>query len=162
VGTVALLIGVAVRLGFHLSTLPVLAFATTAVALTVIDFAILRLPNALIGPTAAAVAIACTIQALAEHRPHLLLTEVEGAVGVAAFYGLLFVLSRGGLGLGDVKLGAIAGLLMASRDWQHVFDGTLLAYLITVVIAVAMLVRHRKLFPYGPGLLAGTLVVMLL
>lgn len=160
--TAALLVGISLRLGAHLSTLPVLAFASTAVVLAVVDFRILRLPNALVGPTALAVVAACIGQAVAEHNSHLLIQETEGAAGVAAFYALLHVLSRGGLGLGDVKLGAVAGLLLASRDWRHVFDGTLLAYLITLAIAVVLLTRKQKLFPYGPGLLAGTIVVLLL
>lgn len=160
--TTALLAGIVLRLGAHLSTLPVLAFASTAVALAIIDFRILRLPNALVGPTALAVAAACVVQALAGHDHYLLAQEAEGAAGVAAFYTLLHVLSRGGLGLGDVKLGAVAGLLLASRDWRHVFDGTLLAYLITLAIAMVLLTRKQKLFPYGPGLLAGTIAVLLL
>jgi leader peptidase (prepilin peptidase) / N-methyltransferase len=159
--TVALLAGIVVRLGLHLSTLPVLAFAVTSVALAVIDFAILRLPNALTAPTAVLAVAACVAQALAEHNTHLLTREAEGAAGVAGFYALLHVLSRGGLGLGDVKLGAIAGLVLASRDWQHVFDGTFLAYLCTLAIAIVLMIRRRKKFPYGPGLVAGTIIVLL-
>jgi leader peptidase (prepilin peptidase)/N-methyltransferase len=162
VATLALLVGVVVRLGVHWSTLPVLAFASTAVALAVVDFAILRLPNDLTLPTALAVVVTLVVQALAEGRPHLLVTELEGGAGVAGFYLLLFAISRGGLGFGDVKVGAIAGLLMASRDWRHVFDGTFLAYLITLAIALVLLTQRRKKFPYGPGLLAGTIAVLLL
>lgn len=162
VSTLALLAGIVVRLGVHWSTLPVLAFASTAVALAVIDFAILRLPNDLTFPTALAVAAALVAQALAEHDPHKLVTELEGSLAVAAFYLLLFVLSRGGLGLGDVKVGAIAGALLAARDWQHVLNGTFLAYVVTLVVAIVLLTRKRKKFPYGPGLLAGTIAVLLL
>ena len=162
IATLALLVAIIVRLGVHWSTLPVLAFASTAVALTVVDFAILRLPNALTGPTALAVAAALVAQALAEGRTKLLVTELEGAAAVAAFYLLLFVLSRGGLGLGDVKVGAIAGLLMAARGWQYVLDGTFLAYLVTLAVAMTLLVQGRKKFPYGPGLLAGAIAVLLI
>jgi leader peptidase (prepilin peptidase)/N-methyltransferase len=162
VATVALLAGIVARLGVHWSTLPVLAFATTAVALTVIDFAILRLPNDLTFPTAGAVAATLVAQAVAEKNTHKLLTELEGSLAAAAFYLLLFVLSRGGLGLGDVKVGAIAGALLAARDWQHVLNGTFLAYIITLGVALVLLTRGRKKFPYGPGLLAGTIAVLLM
>ncbi|GAA1975280.1 A24 family peptidase [Catenulispora subtropica] len=161
VGTVLLEAGVVVRLGPHWSTLPVVAFAATAVALAVIDFAILRLPNALTAPTAAAVVGALIAEALAEHHPHRLLSEAEGGLALGLFYMLLYALSRGGLGLGDVKLGAVAGMLLASRDWVHVFNGTFLAYVITLVIALAMLRRGKKRFPYGPGLIAGAIIVLL-
>ncbi|NUP47171.1 MAG: prepilin peptidase [Catenulispora sp.] len=162
VGTVALEAGILARLGVHWTTLPVLAFAATAVALAVIDFAILRLPNALTAPTALAVALAAVVQALADHDAHQLVTEAEGALGVGLFYSLLYFLSRGGLGLGDVKLGVVAGLVLASRDWTHVFNGTFLAYVITLIIALAMMSRGRKRFPYGPGLIAGALIALLL
>lgn len=162
VGTVLLEAGILLRLGPHWTTLPVMAFAATAVALAVIDFAILRLPNALTAPTAAAVAAALVVQALADHQPHQLLTELEGGLAVGLFYALLYTLSRGGLGLGDVKAGAIAGTVLASRDWIHVFNGTFLAYVITLVVALAMMTRGRKRFPYGPGLIAGAILVLLL
>jgi leader peptidase (prepilin peptidase)/N-methyltransferase len=162
VGTVLLEAGILLRLGAHWTTLPVLAFAATAVALTVIDFAILRLPNALTAPTALAVAVTAVIQAVADHDTHRLVTEVEGALGVGLFYSVLYLLSRGGLGAGDVKLGAVAGLVLASRGWTHVFNGTLLAYVITLVIALAMMSRGRKRFPYGPGLIAGAIIALLI
>lgn len=162
VGTVLLEAGILLRLGAHWTTLPVLAFATTAVALTVIDFAVLRLPNALTAPTALAVAVTAVVQAVADHDTHRLVTEVEGALGVGLFYSVLYLLSRGGLGAGDVKLGAVAGLVLASRGWTQVFNGTLLAYVITLVIALAMMSRGRKRFPYGPGLIAGAIAALLL
>jgi leader peptidase (prepilin peptidase)/N-methyltransferase len=162
IGTLLLEAGVLLRLGAHWTTLPVLAFAATAVALAVIDFAILRLPNALTAPTALAVAAALVVQALADHRAHRLVTEIEGGLGVGLFYMLLYALSRGGLGLGDVKLGAVAGLVLASRGWLYVFDGTFLAYVITLVVALTMMTRGRKRFPYGPGLIAGAITVLLL
>lgn len=161
-GTVLLEAGILLRLGPHWTTLPVLAFAATAVALAVIDFAILRLPNVLTAPTALAVAAALVVQALADHHTHQLATEIEGGLGVGLFYMLLYALSRGGLGSGDVKLGAVAGLVLASRDWVHVFDGTFLSYVITLVVALTMMTRGRKRFPYGPGLIAGTIIVLVL
>jgi leader peptidase (prepilin peptidase)/N-methyltransferase len=160
-GTLLLEAGVLVRLGAHWSTWPVAAFAATAVALVVIDFAILRLPNALTAPTAVAVIAALVAEALAAHHPHRLLAEVEGALALGLFYMLLYALSRGGLGLGDVKVGAIAGMLLGSRGWVDVFNGTFLAYAITLVIALVMLRRGRKRFPYGPGLIAGAMIVLL-
>jgi leader peptidase (prepilin peptidase) / N-methyltransferase len=161
IGTLVLEAGVLLRLGLHWTTLPVLAFAATAVILAVIDFAILRLPNALTLPTALAVAASLVVQALADHHTHRLVTEIEGGLGVGLFYMLLYALSRGGLGLGDVKLGAVAGLVLASRGWVYVFDGTFLAYAITLVVALTMMTHGRKRFPYGPGLIAGAIIVLL-
>lgn len=159
--TVALEAVVLLRLGVHWSTLPVALFASTAVVLSVIDFAVLRLPNILTEPTALAVCGALVAQALAEHRPHHLLNVLYGALATGLFYLLMRVLSRGGLGVGDVKVGAVAGALLAARGLQPVFDGLLVAWLVTVLVAVAMMLRRRKQFPYGPGILLGAVFVLL-
>lgn len=159
--TVALEITVLLRLGAHWSTLPVALFASTAVVLSVIDFAVLRLPNVFTETTALAVCAALAAQALAEHRPHHMLNELYGALATGMFYQLMRLLSRGGLGVGDVKVGGVAGALLAARGVQPVFNGLLVAWLATVVIALAMMMRRKKQFPYGPGILLGALFVLL-
>lgn len=159
--TVALEAGVLLRLGLHWSTLPVALFATTAVVLAVADFAVLRLPNIFTEPTGLAVFAALAAQAVAEHRPHHMLTELYCGLAVALFYQLLRLLSRGGLGVGDVKVGAVAGALLGARGVQQVFDGMLVAYVVTLVIAAVMLTQKKKQFPYGPGILFGTLLVLM-
>ncbi|GAA2019490.1 hypothetical protein GCM10009839_14970 [Catenulispora yoronensis] len=162
VATLLLEAGILLRLGPHLSTLPLMAFAAPAVALAVVDFAILRLPNALTEPMLLAVVALLVLEALADHHPHRLVTELEGGLVIALFYLVLYAVTRGGMGLGDVKLGATAGMVMAAKDWTQVYDGTLLSYFTLLVITVVMLTRGRKRFPYGPGLLIGTIAVMLI
>jgi leader peptidase (prepilin peptidase)/N-methyltransferase len=159
--TVALEIAVGLRLGVHWSTLPVALFASTAVVLSLIDFAVLRLPNIFTEPTALAVCAALAVQALAEHRPHHMLSELYGGLAMGLFYQLLRLVGRGGLGVGDVKVGAVAGALLAARGLQPVFDGLLVAWLATVVVAIVMMTRRKKQFPYGPGILLGALFVLL-
>lgn len=159
--TTAVLTLVLLRLGLHWSTLPVLALASTAPALTAVDAVVLRLPNALVRPTAAAVAAACAIQLAAERDVRLLEREVGCAAGVGGFYLLLYVLSRRGLGFGDVRLAAITGLALGVRGWAAAFDATLLAYVITLPIILVLLLRGRRQFPMGPGILAGSLAVLL-
>jgi leader peptidase (prepilin peptidase)/N-methyltransferase len=159
--TVALEIAVVLRLGLHWSTLPVALFASTAVVLALIDFAVLRLPNVFTETTALAVCAALAAQALAEHRPHHMLSELYGGLATGLFYQLMRLLSRGGLGVGDVKVGAVAGALLAARGVQPVFDGLLVAWLVTVAVALAMMTRRKKQFPYGPGILLGALFVLL-
>jgi leader peptidase (prepilin peptidase)/N-methyltransferase len=159
--TVVLEAGVLVRLGLHWSTLPIALFAGTAVVLAVADFAVLRLPNVFTEPTGLAVFAALAVQAVAEHRPHRLLTELYCGLAVALFYQLLRLLSRGGLGAGDVKVGAVAGALLGARGVQQVFDGMLVAYGVTLVIAAVMMTRKKKQFPYGPGILFGALLVLM-
>ena len=162
-GTAVLLAAVVLRLGWHLSTLPVAAFAAAAVMLAAIDAVVMRLPNALVRSAAVAVAAACVIQALAEHDGQRLVREAIGAAAAGGFYLLLYVLSRGkGLGGGDVKFGAVAGMVLASRGLRYVLTGTFLAYLVTLAILLPLSLRGRRQFPHGPGLAIGTLAALLL
>lgn len=161
--TLLLVVGVVLRLGWHASTLPVAAFAAAGVTLATVDAAVMRLPNVLVRPTAAAVAAGCLIQALAEHDGQRLIREVIGAAAAGGFYLLLYVLSRGrGLGGGDIRLGTVAGMVLASHGLRYVLTGTFLAYLVTLAILLPLRLRGRRQFPHGPGLVIGTLATLLL
>ena len=81
---------------------------------------------------------------------------------LALYYGAITVLKKEGLGFGDVKYAAAAGLLLG---WQKFILAMLLA---SVVAAIVMSVINRLQkadkqteHPFGPYLTAGTLIAML-
>ena len=90
---------------------------------------------------------------------HLIGCAVGGAVFLAIYYGAIAVLKQEGIGFGDVKYAAAAGLLLG---WQ----GFLLAMLLASVAgALVMVVANRvtnsdkrKEYPFGPYLVVGTLI----
>jgi Flp pilus assembly protein protease CpaA len=107
---------------------------------------------------------------LSQWSPRLTVTSaVIGAVGVALFFLVQNLVSRGSIGLGDAKLGALVGAVTgAGPTSAHL--GALYAVVAGVFIggaaAIVLLVtRIRKLkdpIPYGPFLCAGAALILYL
>jgi leader peptidase (prepilin peptidase)/N-methyltransferase len=84
-----------------------------------------------------------------------------GVVFLGLYYGALAALKQEGLGFGDVKYAAAAGLLLG---WQKLLFAVLAA---SVTGAVVMVITNRltkaekrKEYPFGPYLVAGTLIAL--
>jgi leader peptidase (prepilin peptidase)/N-methyltransferase len=149
----------AIRLGPS-PRLPVyLLAAVPGLLLGLIDLRCRRLPDRLVG--ALAVTAGVPLAVLAPGRLGSAL-PVAGAVLIA--YLLVAALPGGGLGLGDVKLAAVLGLILGLAGWPAVVAGVLLPHLINGPIAVVLLVTRRagrkKALPFGPALLVGALVAV--
>jgi len=69
-----------------------------------------------------------------------------------------------GVGLGDVKLAGLLGLVLGFRSWTTVYIGTLAAFVLATIFIVFSGFRpgSRERVPLGPFLVAGTLVAVLL
>lgn len=92
----------------------------------------------------------------------LLSGSLAGGVAGAGFFGLVIVASRGGMGWGDVKMGALVGVVCG-------IPGSIVAFLIAVLsgglvaaLLLALRLRRRKqTMPFGPFLaLGGTLALL--
>ncbi|GAA4595043.1 hypothetical protein GCM10023107_32610 [Actinoplanes octamycinicus] len=148
----------AARLG-PVPQLPVLLFGVEiGVLLAVIDLRTLRLPDRLVGALAAGAGLPLALLAPARIGPALL-----AALLVGAGYLLIALLPGRGLGLGDVKLGAVLALLVGLvAGWPAVLAALLAAHLIGGGVAVVLLAtRRRRIFPFGPALLLGALAGLL-
>ncbi len=107
---------------------------------------------------------------LSQGSPGLTLTSAAiGAAGVAVFFFLQNLVSRGSIGLGDAKLGALVGAVTgAGPTGAHL--GAVYAVVAAVFIggaaAIVLLVtRVRTLkdpIPYGPFLCAGAALILYL
>jgi leader peptidase (prepilin peptidase)/N-methyltransferase len=84
-----------------------------------------------------------------------------GVVFLGLYYGALAALKQEGLGFGDVKYAAAAGLLLG---WQKLLFAVLAASVTGAVIIVAAnrltKAEKRKEYPFGPFLVAGTLIAL--
>ncbi|WP_239138396.1 prepilin peptidase [Actinoplanes regularis] len=127
---------------------------TAAVLLALVDLRELRLPD----PLVAALAFGAGIP-LALLAPQRIGSAVLAAVLVGAGYLLIALLPGRGLGLGDVKLGAVLALLLGlAGGWPAVAAGFVAAHVIGAGVAVFLLAtRRRRVFPFGPALLLGAL-----
>jgi leader peptidase (prepilin peptidase)/N-methyltransferase len=85
-----------------------------------------------------------------------------GSVGIlGGLYAVLFAVSQGRwVGFGDVKLGAVLGLVLV--DWQLAAIALFMANLIGCLIVIPLLatkkVKRNSHIPFGPMLIAGAIV----
>jgi leader peptidase (prepilin peptidase)/N-methyltransferase len=83
------------------------------------------------------------------------------ALGAAGLIAAIVVLSRGGMGGGDIKLAAMIGAFLG---WPGVAVALFAAFVLgglTGIVLLALRVRGRKdAIPFGPALAAGALVAL--
>ncbi len=86
---------------------------------------------------------------------------IGGAVAVA-FMGVLGLVVRGGVALGDLYLVGPIGLVLG---WPAIFVAVFVAGLLSAVVSVLLLVSRRAglrtYIPFGPFLVAGMVVTLL-
>jgi leader peptidase (prepilin peptidase)/N-methyltransferase len=84
-----------------------------------------------------------------------------GAIGFAVFL-LIALVSRGGMGWGDVKLAALIGL---ATGFPLVFVAIIMAAILGGVVAVVLLITRRRgrreMIPFGPFLAVAAMVTLL-
>lgn len=166
VSLVALLAVVAVRIGPQPPALGYLVLAVAGVVLSVVDLVERRLPDVLVWPTAAAVVLLLAAAALLELRPLGAVGAVAGAIGLFVVYLVLALITRGGIGMGDVKLAAACGAalgFLGVRTWLvGLAAGFLLNGLASVVALALRRTTLRGSLPFGPAMIAGVFVAMAL
>jgi leader peptidase (prepilin peptidase)/N-methyltransferase len=141
-----------------------LYFAAISLALAVIDLEKGRLPNAIVLPAYPVVAVLLTVAAALTGAWPALLTALLGGVILGGLYLVLAVARPGGMGLGDVKLAGVIGILLGWLGWDVLAVGAIAAFLIGGIIGVAMLVggRGRKAsLAFGPWMLMGAWIGIL-
>lgn len=93
---------------------------------------------------------------------HNFMWNVVMGVGIAGFFLLLIIITRGkGMGGGDVKLGALIGIVLG---FPSALVAILLSFLTGAVFSVGLILVGRKHFgqtiPFGPFLVLGSLIAL--
>ena len=139
--------------------------ATAGIVLAVIDARTHRLPDRVVVPTLAIVAVLLAAAGVVEHRPAQLATAVGGGAATFGFYVLLGLVT-GGVGFGDARLGAVCGLVLGWYGWAAVLWGTTIAFVLAALYLLGRLARGRaqqgSRIALGPFMLLGCLVTLLL
>lgn len=139
-----------------------LLFAWLTVCLVWIDLDVHRLPNGLVLPAYPAVGALLAVASLADGGSRWR-TALVSAVALLVVFVVLALLSRGGLGMGDVRLSGLMGLVLGWLGPDRVVAGVLLAFVIGGVAAVVLLVAGRAgrktMIAFGPSMCLATLVV---
>jgi leader peptidase (prepilin peptidase)/N-methyltransferase len=89
------------------------------------------------------------------------ISSVSGGAAGLAFMLLLFLISRGGMGFGDVKMAALVGLIVGfPRVFFALFLSVIAGGLVAGILLAAGLKTRRQPIPFGPFLAAGTMLVV--
>lgn len=124
-------------------------------ALAMVDIQVRRLPNLLV----LALLGCASIQALWLQRP----APGEAAAGMAvalAAFGLIYLLGRGAMGLGDVKLEAALGALLGYPVvLAAIFAGVLAGGLAAAFLLLTKRAGRKDSIAYGPYLALGAWLV---
>jgi leader peptidase (prepilin peptidase)/N-methyltransferase len=159
VSTAACVVGAAARFDRLWVGVVMAALLGMMPALSVIDIRVRIIPNRLMYPSL----VAFPVLILAGWVAHGGTDPVRALVGGLLFGGglLLVALVSRGMGMGDVKLAAVIGLVMGSVGLRYVGVAAGAAVVLGGVGAVAALLlgRGRKsAIPFGPYLAAGAVV----
>lgn len=135
------------------------ALALGCAVLVAVDLACHRLPDVVTLPTAVALLAGLAAAAALDAGWPRLGGAVLGGAAVGAGFLLLALASPRAIGLGDVKLGALLGLLLGWFGWDAVLAGVVAAFVVGGAAAIVLLVSGRATrrtpLAFGPCLVLG-------
>ena len=135
-----------------------LAYVPVAVELARIDFRERRLPDRLTLPAAGGALVLLALDGFSIgffplYRAFL------GAIVLFLAYFAMNLLTRGGMGMGDVKLALSIGALTGYLSWESVVVATMVAFLIGGGVSAYLLATGRSgrkdAIPFGPFMIIG-------
>ncbi|WP_169064240.1 prepilin peptidase [Geodermatophilus dictyosporus] len=160
-----LLCGAVLLTGARPATLALCWAAGAAVVLAQVDLAVHRLPDRVTLPAGAVCAAALLADAALLGTWPALLRALLAAAATGGVALLTALAAPSGLGLGDVKLLALLGLVLGWAGWGVLLAGVLLGLLagaaVSLVLVAARRAGWRTALPFGPPLLLGAVLALL-
>ncbi|MET7569561.1 hypothetical protein ABZT04_13820 [Streptomyces sp. NPDC005492] len=98
---------------------------------------------------------------LPEHAGHWTDALLGGPVLGAGYFGLSRLDPGGGLGLGEVRLAVGVGVVLGWYGWPTVMLGAFAGFLLRALYAGVLARRGARAVPFGPFLLAGAFLGLL-
>lgn len=142
------------------------ALAVCTVPLGFIDAAVKRLPDLLTGAAYAATGLFLILAAAVSGHWGALGRALLGGLLLAGVYLILLLISPSGMGLGDVKLAASLGTMLAWTSWNLLLLGGFAGFALAAIYSVALLATGRatrkQQIPFGPFMIAGAFLAVLL
>ena len=130
-----------------------------------IDIACRRLPREISYPLATFVLVLVGVQALGEGDAQRLVDALFGTLLATTSMFVLYVLSRGGLGDGDVRMAPALGTAAAfggiSTLWATMLVSFVSAGLFVATCLVLGRMTRSSVIPFGPFLIGGAIVAIL-
>ena len=138
------------------------ALLGTGLWLTAVDARTHRLPNRIVLPALAASALLAVVDAFVTGEAGAALRAGGGMLILGGFYALLRIVSRSGVGGGDVKLAALIGLVLGWHGWQALAVEAASAFVLASLYALALIALRRAdgstRIAFGPWMIAGALI----
>ena len=148
---VAVLLAIVLTVGTVPAAAPLVALAAVTPALAEVDVLEHRLPNRIVLPCYAACAVGLVVAVVS--GGDIVMPLVSG-VATAGFLALLGI--RGGMGMGDVKLGGVLGLSAGLLGVTAAVLAPLAAFALGGLVAIGALRRGGSTrIAFGPFLLGG-------
>ena len=133
-------------------------------AQTWIDLKTKRLPREITYTGIVLGAIALAIAAVVLDEPERIWMMALGAVIALAMMWVIYAVSRGGMGDGDVRLAPLLGMYLGWLNPGIVLPGLFFGFVAGAVVGVAMMTfdraGRRTAVPFGPFLALGTVVAI--
>lgn len=133
--------------------------------LLVIDARTHRLPDRIVLPTLAGLLLLALVDALATGDLAPSIRALLGMIVLGGFYALLRLLSRSGMGGGDVKLAAVIGLVLAWHGWTALAVGAASAFVLGALYSLGLMALRRAdrttRIAFGPWMIVGAVLGVL-
>lgn len=140
--------------------------AASGLVLTIVDAATHRLPNRMVLPGSAVVALLLAAAAVAGDAPDALLRAAVAGVALFGFFVLVRSIGSGGMGGGDVKLAGMLGALLGWLGVSTVVTGVLAMFLGAGLFGLVLMgtgrAGRRTALPFGPWMIGGTWAAIVL
>ncbi len=138
--------------------------AGAAVVLAQVDLAVHRLPDRVTLPAAAVCAAALLADAALLGTWPALLRALLAALAAGGIALTAALAAPAGLGLGDVKLLALLGLVLGWAGWGVLLAGVFLGLLAGAAVSLLLVATRRAgwrtALPFGPPLLLGAVLAL--
>jgi leader peptidase (prepilin peptidase)/N-methyltransferase len=138
---------------------------TFGIPLSFIDIREHRLPNLLTGALLFLSLCLVAAGAITFQNHHRLVESFLGALSLPAFYLLVSLITRGGVGMGDVKLSISVGLISGYFGWSVLWMSTFLAVAMGAVFSISSMiigkVSAKDAIPFGPFILLGQFLALI-
>lgn len=92
--------------------------------------------------------------------PNIARAAIGGGIGFVVFF-LIVIVSRGGMGFGDVKLAALIGLATGYLVGVALIMGMILGGLAAVILLGFKIKKRKEAMPFGPFLAVAAIVTLL-
>ena len=159
--TAGMFLGLYLYFGLSAELAVALFYFSALLVILVVDLEHQLILNVVVYPVGVCVLAINALTPEMSFTPGFLNGLAGGGTGLVLFL-LILLLSRGGMGLGDVKMAGLMGLMLGFPD---VFVGIFLAVITGGIVAVAVLLlklkNRKQAIPFGPFLSLGTMAALL-